>query len=287
MATVVTPTAGGIRVVNGDIQSSVPGVVLMDPVTGQPTALSTSQGAGGLTDAQLRAAPVDVNVVSGGTGGGGTTGGLTDVELRAAPVPVSGPVTDAQLRANPVPTTGPLTDTQLRAAAVPISLDPATLTNVGAPTDAAAGTDIGNFSIISLIKRSLSTYWSVLLDRITATGVIVRSGPGTVVQATVTAGTSLSAAIDLDNARLGRIGCPAAVDGTKLTFQTSTAINGTFRDLYKDDGNEYTVTIAANRACGVDLSMFATVRFLKVRQGVAAAANNAAADRVYDLSLMA
>lgn len=73
----------------------------------------------GLTDAELRAAPVPV------------VGPLTNTELRAAPVPVSGTVTisnptaagltDAQLRAAPVPVLGPLTDTQLRAAPVPVS----------------------------------------------------------------------------------------------------------------------------------------------------------------------
>ena len=35
-------------------------------------------------------------------GSGGSSGGLTDAQLRAAPVPVSGPLTDAQLRAAPV-----------------------------------------------------------------------------------------------------------------------------------------------------------------------------------------
>ena len=77
---------------------------------------------GPLTDAQLRAAPVPVTV---------SNPGLTDAQLRAAPLPVSGTVTianptaagltDAQLRAAPVPVLGPLTDTQLRAAPVPVS----------------------------------------------------------------------------------------------------------------------------------------------------------------------
>lgn len=69
-------------------------------------------------------------------GGGASGGGLTDDELRAAPVEilgaVAGPLTDDELRANAVPVslasvpshgvTGPLTDEQLRAAAVPVSL---------------------------------------------------------------------------------------------------------------------------------------------------------------------
>ena len=60
-----------------------------------------------LTNAELRCAPLDVNVVSGG---GGSSGGLTDTQLRATPVPVSGSVT-----------TGGLTDTQLRASAISVT----------------------------------------------------------------------------------------------------------------------------------------------------------------------
>lgn len=88
---------------------------------------------GGLTDAQLRAAPVPIS-----DGGGSLTvdgsvavsnfpatqpvsGPLTDAQLRATAVPVSGPLTDAQLRATAVPVSGPLTDAQLRATNVPIS----------------------------------------------------------------------------------------------------------------------------------------------------------------------
>jgi hypothetical protein len=48
--------------------------------------------------------------------GGGAGGGLTDAELRAAPVPVSGTFWQATQ-----PVSGPLTDAQLRALAVPIA----------------------------------------------------------------------------------------------------------------------------------------------------------------------
>jgi hypothetical protein len=72
---------------------------------------------GGLTNTELRAAPVPVS------GSVTATGPATDVQLRATPLPVSGTVltgglTDAQLRASVVPVSGPLTDAQLRAAAV-------------------------------------------------------------------------------------------------------------------------------------------------------------------------
>lgn len=74
-------------------------------------------------------------MVSGATGGGGgSTGGLTNTELRAAPVPVTGPLTDAQIRASALPVLGPLTNTELRASAVPISA-------VALPLPAGAATD--------------------------------------------------------------------------------------------------------------------------------------------------
>jgi hypothetical protein len=99
----------------------------------------------GLTDAQLRAAPVPVSgTVTANTGltqpltdtqlrasAVAVSGPLTDTQLRASAVPVSGtvtantglsqPLTDAQLRASAVPVSGPLTDTQLRASALPVS----------------------------------------------------------------------------------------------------------------------------------------------------------------------
>lgn len=117
--------------------------------------------------------PVPDPTPVGATGGSSPTGGLTNTELRAAPVPVSGtvvvaepvtvdgsvavsnlpatqpvsgtvavsnlpatqpvsgtvavsnqptqPLTNTELRAAAVPVSGPLTDTQLRAAAVPVS----------------------------------------------------------------------------------------------------------------------------------------------------------------------
>jgi hypothetical protein len=121
---------------------------------GRPMAVANEDGSpisggggagGGLTDAELRAAPVEVEIANGGS----STGGLTDAELRAAPVPVDtelvlpaaldadgglkvhvqnpgsgsgGGLTDTELRATPVPVSGPLTDTQLRNSAVPVSL---------------------------------------------------------------------------------------------------------------------------------------------------------------------
>lgn len=102
----------------------------------------------GLTDAQLRAAPVPISGTVTAN-----TGGLTDVQLRATPVPVSGPITDVQLRATPVPVSGPLTDVQLRATAVPISavnLDVLLSTRLKSADTLAAVTSLTQFNGVAI-----------------------------------------------------------------------------------------------------------------------------------------
>lgn len=115
----------------------------------------------------------------------------------------------------------------------------------------------------------------------------VKTAAGGVVSPVVAIGQSLSPAIDLGNGRLGRIGCPAAMDGaTKLTFQTSHD-GATFRDLYDQFGTEYSVTVAVNRSVVPDLTMFAAARYLKVRMGTGAVAVVATVARTFDLSTLA
>lgn len=95
------------------IDSKIPALGQAVMANSLPVAIASDQPAlpvtGPLTDAELRATPVDV------------LGPLTDAELRASAVPVSGPLTDVQLRATPVDVLGPLTDTELRASAVAVS----------------------------------------------------------------------------------------------------------------------------------------------------------------------
>lgn len=61
-------------------------------------------------------------------------------------------LTNAQLREAPVPVTGPLTNAEIAP-------------RLGAAGDAVATSDTGSFSLIALVKRSL-TNWSTLLTRI-------------------------------------------------------------------------------------------------------------------------
>lgn len=114
------------------------GVAIVDADGNQITNFG---GSAGLTDAQLRAAPVPVSgtvAVSGvATAGNQATeiAGLASIDghvdgiegLLSAPLTVTGPLTDTQLRNTPVPVsgtvaTGALTDTQLRATTVPVNL---------------------------------------------------------------------------------------------------------------------------------------------------------------------
>lgn len=91
------------------------------------------------------AAAVHVTNAADFPGGSSSGGGLTNVELRAAPVPVSGPLTDVQLRAAPVPVSSTaLTDVQLRASPVPMSV-------AALPLPAGAGTSAKQDTIIGYI----------------------------------------------------------------------------------------------------------------------------------------
>jgi len=114
-------TASAIAYTNAD--GSVQLVSADNPVPVTVTGGSIGSGGGsGLTDTQLRAAPVPVSLSS--------FAGVTDLQLRAAPVPVSvsatAGLTDTQLRAAPVAVSlsgfGGLTDVQLRAAPLPVSV---------------------------------------------------------------------------------------------------------------------------------------------------------------------
>lgn len=84
-----------------------------------------------VADDLMRASPLEVTLTN--PSGGGSSGGLTDDELRAAPVPISGTVT---ANVGTVAVTGPLTDAQLRNSAISVTFTNATLAVTGPLTDA-------------------------------------------------------------------------------------------------------------------------------------------------------
>ena len=83
------------------------------------------------------------------TPSGGSSGGLTDAELRAAPLPVSGPLTDAQLRASNVGVT-----VANFPALQPVSDGGSSLTVDGAVSLAsslpAGGNNIGDVDVLTM-----------------------------------------------------------------------------------------------------------------------------------------
>jgi hypothetical protein len=91
-------------------------------------------------------------------------------------------------------------------------------------------------------------------------------------------GTSLSAAIDVDDQRPARIQMPGTWDAANLTFQTSID-NVTFANLYDSFGNEYTVQAAASREILLPFVDFVGIRYLKVRSGTSGTPVSQTADR--------
>lgn len=101
--------------------------------------------------------------------------------------------------------------------------------------------------------------------------------------ATISNGTSLSAAVNLHNQRVFAINMPAAWDAANLTFQGSQDGN-TFQDLYDDTGAQVTVTAAASHYIVLSNPLlFLGLQKLKVRSGTSGSPVNQTADRIIQL----
>lgn len=102
-------------------------------------------------------------------------------------------------------------------------------------------------------------------------------------------GGSLSEEVDLEGAMLAAIVMPASPDWTAadLTLQAAPASEGTFQNVYDDDGVEVKIAAAADRVIVVTSAMvaLATLRYLKFRSGTAAAPVNQGAARTITLIL--
>lgn len=99
---------------------------------------------------------------------------------------------------------------------------------------------------------------------------------------TIANGASLSGVLVVpDNINHMAIHMPSAWTAADLTFQASDEVEGTFKNIYTDAGDEVTVQAAASRAISIDLnsSALAPYQYLKIRSGTSAAAVNQEADR--------
>lgn len=85
---------------------------------------------------------------------------------------------------------------------------------------------------------------------------------------TIANGAQLSSAVDLLGFTLCAVETPGTFTGTAITFEVSSD-NSTFVPVHKEDGNAYSITVAASRATIVDISKFRGFRYLKIKSGSA------------------
>lgn len=102
--------------------------------------------------------------------------------------------------------------------------------------------------------------------------------------ASIANGASLSQVIDLYGVGTGSaivgLEMPAAWTAASITFSVSHDIGTqTFKDYYDDAGTEITVTAAASRFIRLIPSLFAGIRYIKVRSGTSGSPVNQGAAR--------
>lgn len=109
---------------------------------------------------------------------------------------------------------------------------------------------------------------------------------GGVLTATITSGASVSNVIDLEGYQLSAFCMPAAWDAAAISFLSAPTADGTFEPVYAD-GIEVTEPVAAGRCCPISSNALAlaSLRFIKLRSGVAATPVVQTAARTITLSL--
>ncbi len=103
--------------------------------------------------------------------------------------------------------------------------------------------------------------------------------------ATIAISTALAAAVDLFGGVLIGIQMPASWTAGSITFQAS-ADGTTYRNLYKDDGNEMVIQAAAARYIAIDPTYLRSVRYMKVRSGTSGTPVIQVAERLLTLVLV-
>ncbi len=83
----------------------------------------------------------------------------------------------------------------------------------------------------------------------------------------ISASGTTSNAIDLGGTALCGVYIPSGFQGTSITFQAATAIDGSFVAVKGKDGQNISATVAASQYTALDPADFAGVRFLKIVSG--------------------
>lgn len=95
----------------------------------------------------------------------------------------------------------------------------------------------------------------------------------------ITSGTAITDAIQLDGQTPAAIQTPAALTGTQFSFDCAVSTTGTFAPLYNTDGTEFLVDVGTSRHIWLDPRVFAGVRSIKIRSGTVGTPTNEAATR--------
>ena len=110
--------------------------------------------------------------------------------------------------------------------------------------------------------------------------------------ATIANAGTISNAIDLEGYQLAALIMPAAWTASGgITLLASDTLDGTYGPVYDDTGTEVKVTAASGGAAGTRIPIvqnavaLASLRFIKLRSGIAGTEVAQAAERVITLSL--
>lgn len=148
-------------------------------------------------------------------------------------------------------------------------------------------------AVVSVEIPARLTYEDGELTEITVNGV-AWSGQNYIpapysVPCTIASGESVSSVIDLTVSayRCPRLCAISVGDWTTagITVLVSDAVDGTFRPLYDQNGNEYVVTVSADKTFVVTPADTIGFGFMKIRSGTAASPVNQAAERTLTLFL--
>lgn len=102
--------------------------------------------------------------------------------------------------------------------------------------------------------------------------------------ATIANGQTVSDAIDLGGLELVGFFLPSTFDGTSLSLQASTHIDGTYVAVENGSGSAYSITTAASKYAPIaDLAVIAGLRFIKLVAG----ASQSTSDTVITLAVRA
>ena len=109
-----------------------------------------------------------------------------------------------------------------------------------------------------------------------------------------TGATGLSSVVELGGMTLAAIYMPAAWTAAALTFQACPTADGTFQDVYADDGTgtamaELSIPVAQGKVYTFDAAAMklAPFRYVKFRSGTSATPVSQASDRTLILILKA